>query len=387
MRILHTIPTVDPSSGGPVEGLKQFCNIYLVSGHDVEVASLDSPEFVRNCSFPVKVFALGPSWGTYRYSLHATSWLKANIASYDMVFINGIWNYNAVATYRALFETNIPYAVFTHGMLDPYFKRRFPLKHLKKLIYWKYVLYDILHNAAAVLFTCEEEMLLARQSFAKYQVRESVVPYGTFGPDCDTVVAAGEFLVKYPQLQGNRLAISLGRIHPKKGTDMLIQAFADTLANDPAWHLVIVGPDQIGWQKHLISLAVNLGIAKRITWTGMLTGALKWGAIAASEVFVLPSHQENFGIVVAEAMSCSVPVIISNKVNIWREIDSYSAGYVGEDTLRGTKDSFARWMALSSVEIAEMRIRSKICFDKLFDYHATSEQFLGILERITYSGR
>ena len=125
---------------------------------------------------------------------------------FDLVIINGVWNYNTVAAYRALAGTGIPYAVFTHGMLDPYFKRRFPLKHIKKALYWHAILQKILHNANTVLFTSEEEKLLARQSFSGYNVREAVVPYGTFGPDCDIESAASEFLTRWPHLRDKRLA-------------------------------------------------------------------------------------------------------------------------------------------------------------------------------------
>lgn len=368
MKILHSIPSIDPASGGPVEGLRQLCQIYRTGGHEVEVASFDSPELVEKYNFPAKVYGLGPGQGVYRYSRRAIPWLKANIHRYDVVLINGIWNYNTVATYRALAGTNIPFAVFTHGMLDPYFKKQFLLKHLKKSIYWHTTLRKILRDANAVLFTCEEEKILARQSFPRYRVHEIVVPYGIFGPNCDLVAAAEEFFDRWPNLRGKRLAISLGRIHPKKGTDILIEAFAGTLAQDPAWHLVIAGPDQIGWQKELEALAVRLGISDRITWTGMLQGTLKWGAFAASEVFVLPSHQENFGIVVAEALSCSLPVIVSDKVNIWREIVSYWAGLVSEDTLDGTNYSLRRWSSLTSEEIVALRARGKKCFDERFNY-------------------
>lgn len=382
MRILHVIPSIDPAIGGPVEGLRQLCSIYRIGGHEVDVASMDLPEFAQKCEFPAKVFGLGPGRGTYGYTRHAVPWLKANLARYNVVIINGVWQYNTVAAYKALAGSGIPYAVFTHGMLDPYFKKRYPLKHLKKTLYWHSILRRILHDASAVLFTCEEEKLLARQSFSQYQVREAVIPYGTFGPDCDTAAAAEEFLVRWPHLRGKRLAISLGRIHPKKATDVLIQAFAGTLASDPAWHLVIAGPDQIGWQKELEALAVNLGIADRITWTGMLKGTLKWGAFTSSEVFVLPSHQENFGIVVAEAMACGLPVILSNKVNIWREITVYWAGLICEDTIEGTKASLSRWSELTSEEIAGVRDRSKKCFDELFNFKVTSKKVLDTIERV-----
>jgi glycosyltransferase involved in cell wall biosynthesis len=385
MKILHVVPSLDPASGGPAEGVKHYCNIYRAGGHEVEVATLDSPEAMKNVEFPAKVIALGPCLGIYGYSRRAVPWLKANVSRFDLVIINGVWNYNTVAAYRALAGTGIPYAVFTHGMLDPYFKRRFPLKHIKKALYWHAILQKILHNANTVLFTSEEEKLLARQSFSGYNVREAVVPYGTFGPDCDIESAASEFLTRWPHLRGKRLALSLGRIHPKKATDILIEAFAGTLAKDSTWHLVLAGPDQIGWQKDLELLASNLGIADRITWAGMLKGKLKWGAYAASEIFVLPSHQENFGIVVAEALSCGLPVVISDKVNIWREIVSYWAGLVCDDTLDGTRSTLERWSELTAEEIAAARTRSLKCFDELFNFKATSKKVLAMYQYLVAS--
>jgi glycosyltransferase involved in cell wall biosynthesis len=302
-----------------------------------------------------------------------------------MVVVNCIWQYNAVAAHRALAGTRIPYIVFAHGMLDPYFKNRFPLKHLKKVLYWRSLLKKILRDAHSVCFTCEDEKILARQSFSQYAVNETVVPYGTFGPDSAMDDAAEDFLAQWPHLREKRLALTLGRIHPKKALDVLIQAFAATLAKGSAWHLVIAGPDEVGWQKELEKLAANLGISDRITWSGMLKGKLKWGAFMASEIFVLPSHQENFGIVVAEALSCSLPVILSRKVNIWREIVNSGAGFAGDDTVGGTEASLRLWSALDSAEISAVRAASKKCFDEFFNFTVTSRKLLDIIERVAQS--
>jgi len=385
MRILHFIPSIDPATGGPVEGLRQRCSIYRKNGHEVEVACLDSPERVAGWEFPAKVDGLGPGWGVYGYSPHVMPWLKANLSRFDVVFVDGVWQYNLYAVYRALAGTDIPWAIFVHGMLDPYFKERYPLKHIKKTIYWHLFLGKIMREAYAVLFTCEEEKILARKSFSRYKVRETVVPYGTFGPHCDLAAASEEFLAHWPALRGKRLALALGRIHPKKATDILIQAYAQTMSEDDAWHLVIAGPDQVGWQKQLEAMAARLGITHRITWTGMLEGTLKWGAFSASEVFVIPSHQENFGIVVAEAQSCGLPVIFSEKVNIWREVMNYWAGLVGEDTIDGTVGTLRRWCELSAEEIAALRIRSKKCFHELFDFNVTSKRAMEDVEYVVRS--
>jgi glycosyltransferase involved in cell wall biosynthesis len=382
MKILHFIASIDPATGGPIEGLRQRCAIYRQGGHEVEIASLDSPDFVRGIDFPAPLIGLGPGRGTYAYSSHALPWLKANVGRFDLVFVNGVWNYNTLAAHQALAGTGIPWAIFTHGMMDPYFKERFPMKHVKKSIYWHLRLSKAFRDASAVLFTSEEEKILARKSFSRYNVREMVVPYGTYGPDCDAGVASGEFLAEWPELAGKRVAISLGRIHPKKGTDILIESFAATLAKDPQWRLVIAGPDKVGWQKELEALSGRLGITDRITWTGSLAGNAKWGAFFASEVFVLPSHQENFGIVVAEAMACGLPVILSDKVNIWREIVADSAGLVEKDTVAGTTASLERWRSLSPSEVAEFRAHAKACFHSRFDFNQTAKAVLENIEKL-----
>ncbi len=382
MRILHVIHSIDPASGGPAEGLKQLSLIYHSGGHEVDVATLDPPEAVERYNFPAKVFGLGPSKGVYGYSPHAAPWLNEHVGAYDLVLLNCIWQYEVLAAYRALKKVNKPYAVFTHGMLDPYFKTAFPFKHVKKTLYWHLFLKDILNNANAVLFTCEEEKTLARQSFSGYRVREQVLSFGIFGPDIDLASASEEFFSRWPHLRGKRFAISMGRLHPKKGLDIVIEAFAKSLASYPDWELVIAGPDQVGQQALLQALAERLGVANRITWTGMISGSLKWGALAASDVFVLPSHQENFGIVVAEALACKLPVIISNKVNIWREIESYQAGLVCDDSIESTRSALNQWLLLTQSERAELRDRSLKCFDACFNYHVIAGRVLEVTESI-----
>jgi glycosyltransferase involved in cell wall biosynthesis len=114
----------------------------------------------------------------------------------------------------------------------------------------------------------------------------------------------------------------------------------------------------------------------------MLHGDLKWGAIAASEMLTLPSHQENFGVVVAEALACSVPVIVSNQVNIWREIESFQAGLVTTDTLAGIEATLQRWSTLTAAELQEMRGRCLPCFQRYFDMRTVCLGVMAELERL-----
>lgn len=221
-------------------------------------------------------------------------------------------------------------------MLDPWFGKRYPLKHLKKWLYWPWGEYRVLKGARFVLFTTSEELRPARKSFWLYKVRERLVGYGIGRRDTPAAEARETFLTAFAHLRDTRNLLFLSRLHPKKGCDMPIDAFGRVAQADPRLHLVLAGPDGVGWQARLARQAQQLGIADRVTFTGMLKDSMKWGAYDVAEAFVLPSHQENFGIVVAEALASGVPVLTTDKVNIWREIAEAQAGIVHDDTQGGT---------------------------------------------------
>lgn len=385
MRILNVISSTNPSGGGTTEAIKQLGQVLLHQGHIVEVACLDDPDSSWLKTFPLKIHALGAGISGYRYSKHFVPWLRRNAANYDVVIVNGIWQYSSFGVWLALnslrqrgFHTPA-YFVFTHGMLDPWFKRTYPLKHLKKWLYWPWAEYRVLRDAQAVLFTCEQERILARESFWLYKCNEIVVNFGTAAPTGDPAVQRQAFLNQFPELRHKRLLIFLSRIHMKKGCDLLIGAFAKVAEAEDSLHLVMAGPDQTGWQAKLQKQAEKLGIEQKITWTGMLTGDLKWGAVYTAEALVLPSHQENFGIVVAEAIACGVPVLISNQVNIWREILADGAGLVDNDDLDGTVKLLQKWLAMSPEERQSMQQKAKQCFTMRFEIHQAAQSLINAL--------
>jgi len=344
------------------------------------VVTLDPPGSTWGKAGDFAVHCVGPRHLKYGYAPRVVPWLKRNFSRFDAVVINGIWQYHSLATWSVLRRSATPYYVFTHGMLDPWFRRRYPLKHLKKLLYWPWAEYRVLRDARAVLFTCEEERILARQSFGLYHVNERVVNYGTPGLRDEPIEHRQAFLRRFPELAGKRLVLFLGRIHPKKGCDLLIRAFASVATAEPALHLVVAGPVAARTQRELAALAERSGIARAVTWTGMLQGSMKVGAFQSAEVFVLPSHQENFGIAVAEALSCGVPVLISNKVNIWREIVQDQAGLVADDTLEGTEQLLRNWLALTSELRQQMAHNASECFQRRFRIEQAARTLLTIFE-------
>lgn len=381
MKILHLLSTIDPRAGGPTEGVRQSGLSLKSMGHEVEVVTLDDPDAPWLEAFPLTVHALGPSKGNYCMCPRLVPWLREHAARFDAVIVNGLWQYHSYGTWKALRGIGVPYYVFPHGMLDPWFKRTYPLKHLKKWLYWPWAEYRVLRDAERVLFTAEEERVLARESFSLYRANEEVVAFGTNPPPTDASALRAHFLAQHPQLAGKRLILFLGRIHEKKGCDLLIEAFASVRDFDPRAHLVMAGPDGGEWQAQLQTLAEKLGIADRITWTGMLGGDMKWGAFHASDAFALPSHQENFGIAVAEALGCSLPVLISDKVNIWREVQTDGAGIVGTDTVEGTANMLRAWLTMHPADAAKMRTQALATFTKRFTVDAMSHDLVRVLRQ------
>jgi len=383
VKILHIISSVNPAGGGPIEGIKQLGTTLESAGHQVEIASLDPPDapFLRQS--PLPVYPLGPTTLGYAFTPRLIPWVRANRSRYDAVVVNGIWQFHSFGAWQALRNSSTPYVLFTHGMLDPWFKKQYPLKHLKKWMYWPWAEYRVLRDAQAVLFTCEEERVLARSSFWLYRCNEVVVSYGTAKPKGDPDQELSEFFTRYPGLRGKKLALFMGRVHPKKGCDLLIEAFAKVLSQKPDWHLLIAGPDQVGLQEALNYRAAQLGLASRITWMGMIGGTMKWGALRAAEVFVLPSHQENFGIAVAEALAAGAPALISNKVNIWREIESDGAGIVADDTLEGTCKLLQSYVEMPEARKLTMRLAAHGCFERRFEIRKAAATLHSILASVT----
>jgi len=376
MRLLHVIATTDPESGGPVEALLRISEGLIRDGHEVAVVSLESPEDVAMRGFPFPAIGVGRGLRKYSYNSRLTKWLETNARDFDAVILHGIWNYSSLGAWRALRKTTIPYFVFVHGMMDPWFREQYPLKHILKQIYWAAAEGRVLRDAAAVLFTCEDERTRAAGSFHFHRYRERVVLLGTGDPNGDADAEIAAFHAALPNLRDRKYLLLLGRIHPKKGCDLAVQAFAESLPGLPNnLDLVIAGPDPVGWSKELRALADRLGVGHRVHWPGMLKGEAKWGALRSAAALLLPSHQENFGVVVAEAMACATPVLISDKVNIWREVSSAHAGLVEPDTLEGTRTLITKFHAMTVDDRTKMSKDAREGFLKYFDVQMTAREF------------
>jgi glycosyltransferase involved in cell wall biosynthesis len=267
-----------------------------------------------------------------------------------------------------------------HGMLDPYFQyaRGRRIKAIRNWLFWKFIEHKVVNNANSLLFTCESEKILARNTFSPYHPnKEEVVGLGIESPPAFNreMKVAFEKKLGVP-LQGFLLFI--GRIDKKKGLDLLIKAYIKLGLNGIKLpQLVVAGPGiETEYAKDILALT---GTNKDIFFPGMLSGDAKWGAFYGAEAFILPSHQENFGIAVVEALACEKPVLISNKINICQDISNCEAGFVEGDSIEGTEKLLLKWLNLDIETKTIIAKNAHSCFTQNFTVEFVAKKMYEVL--------
>jgi len=388
MRILRVIASMNPENGGPCQGIRNSIPALQSLGVYNEVVCFDSPEagYLGGDDFIIN--AIGPAKGPYTYCAALQPWLLKNMARFDAIIIHGLWLYNSYGTFKAWKHfkkqnANAPKLfIMPHGMLDPYFQRAKErrVKALRNWVFWKLFENKVVNNVTGVLFTCQEELLLARAPFAPYKPNAELnVGYGIPNPPVFESGMLTAFYQLCPEVANKPYILFLSRIHSKKGADLLVDAYNILYnKNNAIPALVIAGPGlDTDYGKQLKDIA-----GPNIYFPGMLSGNLKWGAFYGSEVFILPSHQENFGIAVVEAMACSKAVIISNQVNIWREIEAGNGGIVINDSQEGALSGLEQWVNLDEDKKVAMGKNAQNTFRKFFSVEQAALNLKTIFEDI-----
>jgi len=388
MRILSVVVSMDPSQGGVCQSIRNTTPELLKQGVESEVLCFDTPDasYLGNDSFIIH--AIGPAKGPYAHCKNLQSWMAANISRFDVIIIHGLWLYHSYGTYKAWKKykqthDNAPRLyVMPHGMLDPYFQRAKDrrLKAIRNWFFWKFVEQKVINNATGLLFTCEEELLLARETFTPYKPKAELnVGLGIIAPPkYEEKPMNDAFYNACPDVKDSPFLLFLSRIHEKKGVDLLVKAYIRLKQEvDNLPKLVIAGPglDSV-YGKEILSLSQN---DSDILFPGMISGNTKWGAFYNCDAFVLSSHQENFGIAIVEAMACSKAVLISNKINIWREIKDNNSGFVGDDTEESTYNTLKEWVTLSSAEKTNIGTNASHTFADYFTVEAATRKMIKAL--------
>ncbi|GMX63494.1 glycosyltransferase [Paenibacillus elgii] len=332
MKILHVIANLAPRYGGPAKAAMEMSEALAKLGHQVSIFTtdqdgpdrLDVPlgEPVLKNGVEITYFPIQkPSfWGT---SLPMAAALKREIPKYDIVHIHALYLFHNLAAGYYSRKYKVPYIVCPHGTLDPFiYQRHRSRKRLMEMLFEN----RNFRNAAALHFITEEEMHLAKP--VSFDQRGMVVPIGLDLTEFAHMPDKGAFRARYPELKGKKMILFFGRLNFKKGLDLLIKSFRSVLQAHPDAALVLTGPDNDQYGEQVRQWVREENLTNHVLFTGMLTGQDKLAVLQDADLFVLPSYSENFGIAVIEALVCGTPVIVSDKVNIWREVVSHEAGLV-----------------------------------------------------------
>jgi glycosyltransferase involved in cell wall biosynthesis len=274
---------------------------------------------------PAMFFAaqLGES---FKYSRPLGAWLDVNVRNFSLAHIHAVFNHSSIAAAHACRKAHVPYVVRPLGTLDPWSMAQ---KALRKRVFWQVSGKAMLRQAAAVHYTSKAEQRATEDSLGLNHGR--VIALGVEGENSE-ILTTVKLEEHFPALANDPYVLVMSRLHPKKGLDVLLDAFLSLAegASLQRWRLVIAGDGPPDYVLKLKSRVATSSQAERVLFTGWLEGEQKAAVLAGASLLALPSYQENFGLCVMEAMSSSVPVLVSPHVNLATEIHAAGAGWISE---------------------------------------------------------
>lgn len=336
MRVLHVIPGVARRYGGPSTAIMAMCEaLEKCHGLSVEIATTDADgpggRLARETLPPGLCVRLFPRTFSerWKYSASLGAWLRAHSKNYDLLHVHCLWSYASAAAGSAARRSRTPYVIRPAGMLS-----RYTWQHggLKNATYWRLIEKRTVTGACAIHATSPEEADDARRVSPK--TSSYVIPNGVEAAAFSVPLRPHALRERCGGAAKDRpIILYLSRLHPKKGiTDLLLPAVA-RLPSD--WFLAIAGgedPHLPGYETTVRSEIDRLGLSDRVALIGEISPADRWAMFDGAAVFVLPSHSENFGIVVAEAMGRACPIVVTRAVNASEHVEAAAAGWVVDMT-------------------------------------------------------
>jgi glycosyltransferase involved in cell wall biosynthesis len=323
LRILQIVPSLAPETGGSTKAALALGKSLTELGHEVVLYTTTWPSCVcRNKSFirqeegsgyETFIFpALRSSfYSNLPYSPALVQAVVKHSREFDIVHNYSLWNPVATFSLRALRQTGSLYCLSPLGMLDPVVLRHNRWKKLPWRFFWERA---NIEKAALIHFTASLEEERAR-SFWKLK-RTIVVPHTVDLENWESLPNRSVMESLFPQVRGREVILFVGRINWVKNLDLLLKALVKVRQDRQEAMLVLVGPDNEGYQSILEKQAYELGIHDRILFTGMLQGDPLKAAYARADAFALVSQKENFGYTAAEALACGIPVVLTHEVGV-----------------------------------------------------------------------
>ncbi len=309
MRVIHTVPGVIKEAGGPSYSVLRLCDSLVEIGADVSLATLAWPQTISQRPY-IKQFRFGIGPRRLGISPDMKSWLKSQVKTgMEIVHNHSLFMMPNVYSGQVCRNSHAKLIVSPRGTFSGWALQR---NALIKQIFWRFLQGPAVREAACFHVTSYSEYLDVRRMGFTQPV--CVIPNGIDIPPL-------EFKPKMPR----RKVLFLGRIHPVKGIDILLNAWSVLEGRFPEWDLEILGPSSDGYQQKMMGLARDLNLT-RVSFGGAVYGVDKVKAYQSAELFVLPTHTENFGVAVAEALASAIPVVVT-KGAPWRGLEKHGAGW------------------------------------------------------------
>ena len=318
---------MSPHWGGPVSVVRGLMTALGKNGIHCEIVTAQGRR-VGNSETPIpnvtthhfQTEQISSLWTAYSSKL--AKFLDSRAGMFDLVHVHELWHYPGYAAFRAARNHGVPYVLTIHGELDTW-----ALKHkgFRKWFYRQAIQNRILQSADALHVLTQSES--ARVSELGYRSPVFVAPNGIDLDILDAPADTNGFLARYPELTGKKVVLFLGRLHTKKGLDLLARSFAMIAGDFRNAVLLVVGPDEDGTRNRLETILKAADVSDQVVFTGMLTGGDKLAALKFAYMFVLSSYSEGFTMATLEAMAAGLPVIISDRCN-FPEVAEHGAGFV-----------------------------------------------------------
>lgn len=348
MRALHATPHASPAHGGPSVSVPALLRALLPLDVDAELVTLAWPG--DEGPLPAEPFrrTVLPARTVFGWSPKLAAVMRRGAREAAVVHSHNLWLYLHMAAFRAARAERRPHVVSPRGALEPWaLERSRPRKAVVGALFQT----AALRTAACIHVLTPSEGRNVRKLFPRVPI--AAIPNGIDLASFADLPAKTAFAARFPELAGRRLLLFMARLHPKKGTVHLLDAWARVAPDHPDWHLVMAGPDELGARAALERQAAERGAAARVTFTGLLTGLAKREALAAADAFLLPSFSEGFSMAVLEALASGLPALLTPGCNF---PEAAAAGACIEEppTVEGTERGLRALLERSDAQRAAM---------------------------------
>lgn len=380
MKILVVTANISASSGGLKTGTLNLCKALIKKGHTVLLYTTtysETNEF-NDCEgrlvylegVPVKFSNIQFRAMGNIFSIGLIKDFLKTIPSMDLVLIQSMYQFTSTLTALISKFYNIPYILRPHGTLDPalFFRRRSLIKKIYVFLFerWSFLW------ASAIQYSSKSEMLMT-SGVIKKSAPGIVISEGIAIEDFAKESKKIAFRQSYPQFKDKRILLFLGRIHQKKGIEIALQAFKIVSEKIDDLQMAIIGPGESSYVNQLVKLTSQLELEDRVFFLGMVDDELKKSALMDSDIFILPSYGENFGIAVIEAIACGCPVILSNKVGVAENLRNHGVALVAECDVVQIASAVCT-LCSDPLLVNKMRLEGPKCANKYYSLEAMAAQ-------------